>query len=94
VGEPGGCGKDVLMSVLLYRLGGVLGRYGALVVVAWLLVLTAVVSLSMMLGDDYDDAFSIPGTESQRGQDIILDRFDQSGTRRSPRRSTPSPGSA
>jgi RND superfamily putative drug exporter len=68
------------MSVLLYRLGGVLGRYGALVVVAWLLVLTAVVSLSMMLGDDYDDAFSIPGTESQRGQDIILDRFDQSGT--------------
>ena len=33
-----------------------------------------------MLGDDYDDSFSIPGTESQEGQDILLDRFDQTGT--------------
>ncbi|WP_167880280.1 MMPL family transporter [Nocardioides guangzhouensis] len=68
------------MSVFLHRLGGMLGRYAAFVVVAWLLVLGTVVGLSMVLGDDYDDSFSIPGTQSQEGQDIILDRFDQSGT--------------
>lgn len=68
------------MSVFLHRLGGILGRYAALVVVAWLLVLGTVVGLSMMLGDAYNDAFTIPGTQSQEGQDIVLDRFDQSGT--------------
>lgn len=68
------------MSVVLYRLGGFLGRNAVLVVVGWCLVLGAVVGLAGMLGDDYDDSFSIPGTESQQGQDIVLDRFDQSGT--------------
>ena len=24
-----------------------------------------------MLGDQYDDSFSIPGTESQQGQDVL-----------------------
>ena len=68
------------MSVFLHRLGGVLGRYAAFVVIAWLLVLGTVVGLSMVLGDDYNDSFSIPGTQSQEGQDLVLDRFDQSGT--------------
>ena len=68
------------MSVFLHRLGGFLGRNAVLVVVGWGLVLGAVVGLAGMLGDDFDDSFSIPGTESQQGQDIVLDRFDQSGT--------------
>ena len=34
----------------------------------------------MTLGDRYDDTFTVPGTPSQQGQDLLLDRFDQSGT--------------
>jgi len=68
------------MSVFLYRLGSVIARQRGLVIGAWLLVLGAVVGASMALGDQYDDSFTIPGTQSQEGQDILLDRFDQSGT--------------
>ena len=68
------------MSVLLHRLGGILGRFGGLVVMAWVLLLGTVVGFSLTLGDDYDDSFTVPGTQSQQGQDLILDRFDQSGT--------------
>jgi RND superfamily putative drug exporter len=68
------------MSVFLYRLGAALARRPALVVGGWFLVLVGVLGASMAFGDNYDDSFSIPGTESQQGQDILLDRFDQSGT--------------
>jgi RND superfamily putative drug exporter len=68
------------MSVLLYRLGGFVGRHRGLVVGAWLLVLAAVVGGSLTLGPAYDDGFSVPGTQSQEGEDLIRDRFGQSGT--------------
>ncbi len=68
------------MSVFLYRLGAALARRRGLVVGAWLLVLVGVMGSSVVIGDKYDDSFSIPGTQSQEGQDILLDRFDQSGT--------------
>ena len=34
---------------------------------------------STMLGDHYDDSFSIPGTQSQQGQDLLGERFGQTG---------------
>ena len=68
------------MSVLLHRLGGILGRFGGLVVMAWVLLLGTVVGSSMTFGDQYDDSFTVPGTQSQQGLDLIRDRFDQSGT--------------
>ncbi len=68
------------MSVLLYRLGHAIARRRGVVVAAWLMVLVAVVGSSMALGDRYDDTFTVPGTPSQQGQDLLLDRFDQSGT--------------
>jgi RND superfamily putative drug exporter len=68
------------MSVLLYRLGGFVGRRRGLVVGAWLLVLAAVVGGSLTLGPSYDDGFTVPGTQSQEGEDLIRDRFGQSGT--------------
>ncbi|MEQ6903448.1 MMPL family transporter [Nocardioides sp. YIM 152588] len=68
------------MSVLLYRLGTLLGRRPGLVVGGWLLVLLAVVGSSVTLGDEYDDSFTVPGTQSQEGLDLIRDRFGQSGT--------------
>ena len=68
------------MSVFLYRLGSLLARFRGRVVGAWVLVLAAVVGASMMLGEDYDSSFSIPGTQSQEGLELVQDRFGQSGT--------------
>ncbi len=68
------------MSVVLYRLGAALARRPVLVVGLAAGPGIGVLGASMALGDKYDDSFSIPGTESQEGQDILLDRFDQSGT--------------
>ncbi len=68
------------MSVALYRLGSLLARFHVVVAGVWVLLLTAVVGASAMVGADYDDSFSIPGTQSQEGLELIQDRFDQSGT--------------
>ena len=66
--------------MLLYRLGGFIDRTRVWVVAAWLLLLTAVVGTAAMLGTHYDDSFSIPGTQSQQGQDVLADRFGLTGT--------------
>ena len=68
------------MSIFLYRLGGAIGRHPGAVLGAWLLVLVGLVGGATMLGDSYDDSFSIPGTESQQGQDLLNERFGQTGT--------------
>ncbi len=68
------------MSVLLHRLGALIARQKVLVIGVWLLLLGGVLGASMLVGDSYDDTFSIPGTQSQQGEDLLMDRFDQSGT--------------
>ncbi len=67
------------MSIFLYRLGGLIAKHRGLVLGVWMLVLGLLGGGAAMLGDQYDDSFSIPGTESQEGQDILGDRFDQTG---------------
>ena len=44
------------------------------------MLLIGLVGAAGALGDQFDDSFSIPGTESQQGQDLLSDRFDQTGT--------------
>ena len=66
--------------MLLYRLGGFIDRTRVWVVAAWLLLLTALIGTSSMLGTHYDDTFTIPGTQSQQGQDVLADRFGLTGT--------------
>ena len=68
------------MSVFLHRLGGLIARHTLLVIGIWFLLLVGVLGTSILAGDAYDDSFTIPGTQSQQGQDLLLDRFDQSGT--------------
>jgi putative drug exporter of the RND superfamily len=68
------------MSILLYRLGLLIGRHRLLVVAAWVLLVAVVAGGASLIGDRYDDSFSIPGTDSQKGQDLLAQRFGQTGT--------------
>ena len=67
------------MSIFLYRLGRLVARHRGLVVGLWVLALVGLGGGSAMLGDKYDDSFSIPGTDSQEGQDLLAERFGLTG---------------
>ncbi len=67
------------MSLFLYRLGRIVARHRGLVVGLWVLALVGLGGGSAMLGDKYDDSFSIPGTDSQEGQDLLAERFGLTG---------------
>ncbi|MGY1748578.1 MMPL family transporter [Modestobacter sp. SYSU DS0511] len=53
------------MSTLLYRLGRAAYRHRVLFTAAWVAVLGAVVALFLTVGGEFDDEFTIPGSESQ-----------------------------
>lgn len=59
------------MSSLLYRLGRACYRRRGLVSAAWAAVLAAVVALLVTVGGQFDDAFTIPGSESQTALDQL-----------------------
>ncbi|MQA33503.1 MMPL family transporter [Modestobacter roseus] len=61
------------MSTLLYRLGRAAYRRRALFTAAWVAVLGAVIALFLTIGGEFDDEFTIPGSESQ----TALDRLDE-----------------
>ncbi len=67
------------MSIFLYRLGQTIGRHRGAVVAIWVLLLLGLVGTAGALGDQFDDSFSIPGTESQQGQDLLAQRFGLTG---------------
>jgi DNA-binding CsgD family transcriptional regulator len=65
------------MSLYLYRLGHWAFRRRRLVLVFWLAVLVGVGVLSQAVKKDTNDAFNVPGTESQRALQIA--RFVSEG---------------
>ncbi|MBV9832255.1 MAG: MMPL family transporter [Marmoricola sp.] len=68
------------MSIFLFKLGGMIARHRGTVVATWVLLLALLGGAASMLGDHFDDSFSIPGTESQQGQDLLAQRFGLTGT--------------
>ncbi|PPF89211.1 MMPL family transporter [Subtercola sp. Z020] len=60
------------MATLLYRIGRFSFRHPWRVIVAWFLLLGAILGGGVALGGSYDEGFSIPGTESQQ----TLDKLD------------------
>ena len=54
------------MSTALYRLAGLSYRHRRLVLVAWLVVILAVVSLGLLSRGTTVDNFNVPGTQSQQ----------------------------
>jgi RND superfamily putative drug exporter len=65
------------MSHVLYRIGNYAGRHPWRVIVAWIFVAGAIFMLNTSQGGQYDESFSLPGSESQRAADAIQDRFPQ-----------------
>jgi RND superfamily putative drug exporter len=59
------------MSTLLYRLGRVAYRRRVLFSAAWVVVLGVVVTLLLTIGGEFDDEFTIPGSESQAALDQL-----------------------
>ncbi|MEV6247116.1 MMPL family transporter [Streptomyces sp. NPDC051742] len=56
---------------LLRRLGEWSARHFAVVLVAWVVALGALVGLNHAYGGEYSDNYSLPGTQSQEGLDVL-----------------------
>jgi RND superfamily putative drug exporter len=67
------------MSSYLYRLGHWAYRRRRFVVVFWIGLLVAVGLTSQAVKKDTNDAFNVPGTESQRALDLLDEKFPGSG---------------
>ncbi len=67
------------MSNVLYRWGRAAARHPWRMIGAWVLVAIAVFALNSSIGGDTTDDFSIPGTEAQKGVDLLEERFPTQG---------------
>jgi RND superfamily putative drug exporter len=67
------------MSSLLYRLGHWAFRRRWFVLALWIAALVGVGALSQAVKTDTNDAFNVPGTESQRALDLLDEKFPGSG---------------
>jgi putative drug exporter of the RND superfamily len=65
------------MSHVLYRIGHYAGRHPWRVIGAWVVVAVSIFMLNASGGGQYDETFSLPGSESQAAADAIQDRFPQ-----------------
>src|SRR3954454_16436211 len=65
------------MSHLLYRIGNFAGRHPWRVITVWLFIAGAIFLLNSSQGGQYDETFSLPGSESQAASDAIQERFPQ-----------------
>ncbi|MDO5034066.1 MAG: MMPL family transporter [Actinomycetaceae bacterium] len=69
------------MSSILFRLASGIVRNAKKVLFAWLAILIVVILAMVGLGGKLTNDFTIPGTEGQRGIDVMSERFDElSGT--------------
>jgi uncharacterized membrane protein YdfJ with MMPL/SSD domain len=71
--------KASSMARHLYRLGGWAFDRRKRVLVAWLVVLGLVCAGAATLSGKTTNAFSVPGTESQRAQDLLEEKFPGAG---------------
>ena len=67
------------MATFLYRLGRFTFRRRRLVLAIWLALLVALGTAASTLSGQFSNEFSIPGTESQEGLDLLEERFPEAG---------------
>lgn len=65
------------MATFLYRIGHFAYRRAWITISAWLLVLAAMLGGGLALGGQFEESFSIPGTESQETIDTLNAVFPQ-----------------
>lgn len=68
------------MSLALHRLGRFIGRHRLAVIGVWVAVLLLIGGMGFGAGAAFEDDNSIPGTESQEGQDVLATRFGSSAS--------------
>jgi len=68
------------MSLALHRLGRFIGRHRLAVIGVWVAVLLLIGGVGFGAGAAFEDDNSIPGTESQEGQDVLATRFGSSAS--------------
>src|SRR5437868_797032 len=68
------------MSRFLYRLGRAAAHHRWRVLICWVLLVVGLIAMAGAFGGKPADSFTIPGTESQKAQDLLKARFPaQSG---------------
>ena len=67
------------MATYLYRLGGWAFEHRRTVLVGWLVVLGLVIASAAAFSGQTTNKFSVPGTESQRAQDLLHEKFAGAG---------------
>ena len=67
------------MASVLYRLGGWTFDRRRTVVTIWVVVLVGLGALAAVSGGHVTDSFTVPGTESQRAQDLLKKEFPGAG---------------
>jgi uncharacterized membrane protein YdfJ with MMPL/SSD domain len=63
----------------LYRIGGWAFDHRRKVLLGWLAVLAIVVASSSAFSGDFSSKFEVPGTESQRAQDLLHEKYPGAG---------------
>ncbi|AJT63480.1 hypothetical protein T261_1795 [Streptomyces lydicus] len=64
---------------VLRPLGAWCARHFVLVIVAWLVALVGIQVLQRAYGGDYSDNFTLPGTQSQRGSEVVTAHEPEAG---------------
>ncbi|MGW2631037.1 MMPL family transporter [Streptomyces chattanoogensis] len=64
---------------VLRPLGAWCARHFVLVIVAWLVALVGIQVLQRAYGGDYSDNFTLPGTQSQRGSEVVTAHEPKAG---------------
>jgi RND superfamily putative drug exporter len=67
------------MATLLYRIGGWAFDNRRKVVIGWMVVLGLVIVSSSAFSDKFSTKFEVPGTESQRAQDLLHEKYPGAG---------------
>jgi putative drug exporter of the RND superfamily len=67
------------MATYLYRLGGWAFENRRKVLLGWLAVLVLVVASAAAFGGQFSTKFEVPGTESQRAQDLLHEKYPGAG---------------
>ena len=67
------------MATYLYRLGGWAFKNRGKVLIGWIAVLAVVIGCAAAFSGQFSSKFEVPGTESQRAQDLLHEKYPGAG---------------